>query len=81
MDNYSITKQSLQADLSQLRRILADEVTRVYYVRQTELATYLELQRSIVLDPLNTQLRNQRRFLKNSIIEKNERLQLLSGIR
>lgn len=81
VDNYSITKQSLQADLSQLRRILADEVTRVYYVRQTELATYLQLQRSIVLDPLNTQLRNQRRFLKNSIIEKNERLQLLSGIR
>lgn len=81
VDNYSITEKSLQSDLSQIRRQLADLVTSLYYARQTELASYLQLQRSMVLDPTNTQLRDRRRSLKNSIIERNERLWLLSGLR
>jgi hypothetical protein len=55
-------------------------VTSLYSQRQTDIASYQQIQRALALEPSNVQYRQSKRSLKNSIMAISERLRLLTGL-
>jgi len=79
IDPYQINLTGLQADLAAVQSNLLADATATYYQRLNEILNYRNLQRALALDPVNLQIRQQKRSSKFLIINLSERLRIMTG--